>query len=144
MKECDEIEVYLSGLLDNELTQQQRQQVSLHLSTCEKCRRVLSELEEARAAARELQMEQLTRREWKEMEMHIFEQTTRSLGWAILIVWSVVTACYGIYQFAVSPEGLWAKTMVFGLFLGFALIFLSILSQRLRESRTDRYRGVMK
>lgn len=141
---CDQIEVYLSGYLDDELTQQDRQRVSLHLSTCRHCKEVLQDLEGARQAAQQLQIEQPTRREWKEMEMQLFERTTRGLGWLIVIVWSVVTACYGIYQFAVSPEGLFGKILVFSLFLGLGLVFFSILLQRIRESRTDRYKGVFK
>ena len=44
-----------------------------------------------------------------------------------------------------SPsEPLFEKILVFGLFLGIALLFLSVLSERIRESRTDRYKGVQK
>ena len=47
---CQEIEVYLSGYLDQELTQQQEQKVRLHLETCSHCPEVLNRLEEAKEA----------------------------------------------------------------------------------------------
>ncbi len=140
---CHEIEVSLSGYLDKELTQQESQRIELHLQTCSHCRTVLEELREAQRAAQTLELAQPSHEEWKHMESHILEKTTRNLGWLILIVWSVVTAAYAAFQFALSPnEPLLEKILVFGLFLGIALLFLSVLSERIRESRTDRYKGV--
>ena len=142
---CEEIEVSLSGYLDNELTQQESQRIELHLETCAHCRQVLEELREAQQAAQKLELAQPSHEEWRHMESHILEKSTRGLGWVILIVWSIITAAYAIFQFAMSPsEPLFEKILVFGLFLGIALLFLSVLSERIRESRTDRYKGVQK
>jgi anti-sigma factor RsiW len=142
---CHEIEVSLSGYLDKELTQQEAQKIELHLQTCAHCRKVLEELREAQRATQTLELAQPSHEEWKHMESHILEKSTRSLGWVILIVWSVMTAAYAGFQFAVSPnEPMIQKVLVFGLFLGIALLFLSVLSERIRESRTDRYKGVQK
>ncbi|MFZ0429157.1 MAG: zf-HC2 domain-containing protein [Acidobacteriota bacterium] len=142
---CEEIEVSLSGYLDNELTQQESQRIELHLETCAHCRQVLEELREAQQAAQKLELAQPSHEEWKHMENHILEKSTRGLGWVILIVWSIITAAYAIFQFAMSPsEPLFEKILVFSLFLGIALLFLSVLSERIRESRTDRYKGVQK
>jgi hypothetical protein len=142
---CEEIEVSLSGYLDNELTQQESQRIELHLETCARCREVLEELREAQQAAQKLELAQPSHEEWRHMESHILEKSSRGLGWVILIVWSIITAAYSIFQFAMSPsEPLFEKILVFGLFLGIALLFLSVLSERIRESRTDRYKGVQK
>jgi len=79
------------------------------------------------------------------MENQIFAQLTRGFGWVILIVWSIVTVGYSIFQYAMSPgEPLFEKILVFGFFLGVALLFLSVLSERLRDAKSDRYKGVMK
>lgn len=142
---CHEIEVSLSGYLDKELTQQEAQRIELHLQSCPQCRRVLEELAEAQQAAQALDLAQPSHEEWRHMESHILEKTTRSVGWVILIVWAIVTAAYGGFQYAMSPnEPMTQKILVFGLFLGIALLFLSVLSERIRESRTDRYKGVQK
>lgn len=142
---CEDLDIYLSGYLDGELAQHQTQLVTLHLEVCEKCNRFKKDLEKARDATRGLKISQPTRREWKRMERNIVEQASRGLGWLILIIWSVVTVAYGLFQFATDPnEPIFAKVMIFSLFTGVALLFLSVLSERIRESRTDRYRGVQK
>ncbi len=142
---CNQIEVKLSGYIDRELTQQDAQRVELHLASCPACREVLEDLQLAKAAAEQLDVEQPSREEWKEMEEHILERATRGVGWIILIVWSIATTAYGALHYALSPnEPLLQKILIFGLFLGLALVFFSVLMERVRESRTDRYRGVQK
>ena len=142
---CEEIEIYLSGYLDGELTQQDRQPVENHLRACHDCRLLLQELKQAKMATQGLEIERLDEREWKIMEARVLERIGRGLGWSILIVWLAVTSAYSLYQYGTSPsEPLFEKILVFSLFLGFALLFFSVLSQRLREHRTDRYKGVLK
>ena len=142
---CEEIEVYLSGYLDRELTQQDRQPVEHHLRSCKQCECLLQELREAKKAAQGLDVEQPAEEDWRIIEAHILERVGQGLGWSILLVWLVVTAVYCFYQYATSPsEPLFEKILVFSLFLGFGLLFLSVLNQRIRERRTDRYKGVLK
>jgi len=142
---CEQFEVSLSGYLDGELTQQESQKVALHIEECPNCRKTFEALSKAQLATRQLQIEHPTKKEWDVMENRILETLTRGIGWSILIVWSVVTIAYGTYQFATAPgEPLFEKILVFGFFLGFALLFLSVLCQRLREAKSDRYKGVLR
>jgi anti-sigma factor RsiW len=142
---CEEIEVYLSGYLDGELTQQDRQPVENHLRGCKACKVLLEELRQAKMATQGLEVERLDEQEWKIMEARVLERIGQGLGWSILIVWLAVTSVYTLYQYGTSPnEPLLEKILVFGLFLGFGLLFFSVLSRRLRERQTDRYKGVLK
>ena len=142
---CEDIEVQLSGYLDGELTQQEAQRVRVHLDDCPHCKATLEELQSAKSLTRGLELQEPSAKEWEKMETIVFERVGRGLGWIILVVWIAVTGIYGSYQYASSPdEPLFQKILVFGILLGLALVFLSILSQRIRESRTDRYRGVLK
>jgi len=142
---CHDIEPYLSGYLDSELIQQEAQRVEIHLSECSHCRRVLSQLSEVQKATGQIPVKQPSREEWAKMEGHILSRMTRGLGWLIIIVWSTVTLAYSLFQYALSPaDPLFHKILVFGLFLGIALLFFSVLIERVRESRTDRYKGVLK
>lgn len=143
--QCQEIETLLSGYIDGELPLQQAQQVEAHLDSCERCRREVEEITSIKRATGELSYQEPSSLEWQLMEQLIFQRISRGLGWVILIVWSVVTLGYGLFQLAVSPhEPLFEKILVFGIFLGMALLFLSVLSERIRDSRTDRYKGVQK
>ena len=142
---CEDIEVSISGYLDGELTQQESQRIEIHLQNCPECSKTFENLEKAQQAAKQLLIEQPSKEEWSAMENQIFAKVTRGFGWSILIVWSVVTVVYAAFQYAIAPnEPFIEKILVFGFFLGVALLFLSVLYERLREAKTDRYKGVFK
>jgi len=142
---CDDIEVYLSGYLDDELTQQQRQRVQVHVERCPRCAATFEELQEAQQATRQLELESPNEQEWQMVMSNIFEKRTQHLGWMILIVWSTVMVVYSMYHYAVTPtEPLLERVLVFGLLAGVGLLFISVLTRRLRESRNDRYKDVVK
>ena len=141
-----EIEVLLSGYLDGELTQQQRQKVRVYLERDERYREILAELQRVKAETENLEYEEPNSGDWRGIEKGLFlENTTRGLGWVVLVVWSIVVTAYGLWEVVTAPgEPLISKLLVFGAFLGIGLLFFSVLSQRVRESRTDKYKGVYK
>ena len=51
---CEEIEVYLSGLIDDQLPQQQRQAVELHLADCTPCDEICESMRRNREELRML------------------------------------------------------------------------------------------
>ena len=69
---------------------------------------------------------------------------TRGLGWLLIAVWLIGVGAFGLWQLLTSPENLLPKLLVVGSAGGFALLFLSILFDRLRDMKTDRYRRVRK
>jgi len=142
---CDELDIFLSGYIDNELTQQDSQRVQVHLEDCARCRRTIHELEEVRRRAGGLPIPEPTRKEMAEMESYVMERLFRRFGWLIVTAWVTISAAYGIYEYASSPgEPLLQKVAVFSLILGIAMLFLSVLLERVREAKTDRYKRIQK
>ena len=140
-----EIEVLLSGYLDGELTQQERQKVGVYLERDERYREILAELERVKTETERLHYEEPTSGDWKTIEKNLVQDVSRGLGWMILSIWAVAVTSYGLWELAAAPdEPLTSKLLVFGFFLGVALLFCSVLTQRIRESRTDKYKGVYK
>jgi len=60
------------------------------------------------------------------------------------VIWLVGLSAFGLWQFITSPENLLEKLLVVGGVAGFVLLFVSILLDRLKDSKTDRYRRVQK
>jgi predicted anti-sigma-YlaC factor YlaD len=142
---CEEIDVLISGYIDGELTQQERQRVDIHLRECLKCRDSLQKLETVRQRIHGLEMPQPSRKEWEDMENYVLLRLFRKVGWIIVIVWLSGTAVYGLYEYASAPtEPFLGKLAVFGLLFGVVMLFVSVVLERTRELRTDRYRGVQK
>ena len=140
-----EIEVLLSGYLDGELTQQERQKVRVYLERDERYREIMAELERLKTETERLHYEEPSSGDWKTMEKSLVLDVSRGLGWIILSIWAVALTSYGLWELAAAPdEPLTGKLLVFVFFLGVALLFCSVLTQRMRESRTDKYKEVYK
>jgi len=83
-------------------------------------------------------------RQWDERPAGMTGAATRTLGWLFLAVWAAGFVGYGLWQLAVSPEGLLEKWLVFGGLTGAVLLFVSVLVDRIRRAKTDRYKEVRK
>ena len=80
----------LSGYLDGELTQQERQRVALHLEDCTECARLLDELTALRARMGQSDLSGLPQDEWREDMDDSGVTLSRGLGWLLLIAAGVI------------------------------------------------------
>jgi membrane protein implicated in regulation of membrane protease activity len=70
-------------------------------------------------------------------------QTSRAIGWILLIIGLAVALGAGIYVFFFTPgASLWEKFMMFAIYGGLAVLLFSVLRQRLIERKTDKYKDV--
>ena len=137
-------EALLTGYLDQVLTQEQEQRVRLHLEDCAECRALVDDLATMRETTMTTQLEVPTDDQWREAPRGPISGLAFGLGWLVLIVWLVGISGFALGQLWSGPETLTEKLLTFSVIFGFALIFLSVLVDRIRAARTDRYRGVKK
>jgi hypothetical protein len=133
----------LSGYVDAELTQQQRQRVDVHCASCTKCAKDLRDLQELRESIVNARLSNKSQDVWREMMNDTTVKTSRGIGWLLLI--GGVLACLGIGVFAFlfgSSATLVEKLIVSAIYGGLALLFYSVLRQRLIERKTDKYKDV--
>jgi len=137
-------EKLVSGHLDGELTQAVAQKVRIHLEGCSHCRDMYDELKTMREAAMTTKFVDPSDDQWDERPRGGSSRVSRSLGWALAIVWLAAVSGFGLWNLWQAPEGMLEKTLIFGGLAAFGLIFLSVLADRIKTARTDRYRGVEK
>lgn len=134
----------LSGYLDRELTQGDAQRVRLHLEDCAACRAILDELSGLRTASRSTPFVPVPDDQWNERPRGPLSRFTRRLGWGIVVAWLIVLAGLGVWELLVAPGSLGVKLLTAAGIGGPALLFVSVLIDRLRTLPTDRYRSVLK
>lgn len=137
-------EALLSGYLDGELTQAEEQRVRLYLEDHPEARALLEEMKTMRDASLSTRFETPPDEGWDERPRGPVSRLFRGLGWILVVGWIVGLLGYGLWQFATSPERWLEKLVVVGSISGVALLFLSILIDRLKAAKTDRYRRVEK
>ena len=142
---CARVDELLSGYLDGELTQKDRQQVDLHLGSCARCTARLGELDSLSASVGRLrdEMNPEDREQWRKVMDNAFDRTLRGMGWLILVGAVLLLVGYGGYEFILSDvEPPFVKWAVGAVYLGLAVLLLSVLRQRLSASKTDKYKDV--
>jgi len=133
----------LSGYIDGELTQQQRQRVDIHCGNCGDCESELNALRTLRRDVSNSRLSEYGEDVWREKMDDRTVKTTRSLGWLLFLGAVLVCGGVGIYEFVLdSSMGTFEKTLVGAVYGGLALLFFSVLRQRLIERKTDKYKDV--
>jgi anti-sigma factor RsiW len=133
----------LSGFVDGELTQQQRQRVTLHCDECGECRETLEDLRDLRERVGKARLSEVGEDKWRENMNETTTKTTRSVGWLLLIGGLLVAATYGIFGFLFGTgASVGEKLVVIAIYGGLAALFVSVLRQRLIERKNDKYKDV--
>jgi hypothetical protein len=137
-------EELLSGFLDGALVQQDEQRVRVHIEGSAEARKLLVELRQMREAARDTKFVRPPDLQFSERPKSGVSRVSRFFGAQVVGVWSVALVGYISWEVVVE-EGPWIpKALLFGLFSGLVLLLLSVLLDRLRDAKDDRYRGVEK
>lgn len=137
-------EALLSGYLDGELTQADAQRVRIHLEDHPEARAILEEMRQTREATMTTRLKVPDDVQWDERPRGPLSLISRRLGWFVVVAWAVAIAAYGLWQLFTSPEHLGEKLLTASAVSGFGLLFFSVLLDRVRDARTDRYRRVLK
>lgn len=134
----------LSGFIDGELPQQDRQRVQIHIDSCEKCSADVDELRLLRQTVGKARLSSLDDDVWRETMDDTMVKASRGIGWLLVVGAVLLGAGLGVYELVTSPSSmsLLEKLIVGGIYGGMLLIFISVLRQRLIERKTDRYKGV--
>ena len=141
----DDVQQMLSAYLDGELVQAEDQRVRIHLEDCAGCREELRQLETLQQAASTTRFAKPTEVEMEQSDKRMSVRAPRLAGWALLLAGAVLWVSYGLYMFITNPVELTLGNLIAGAtVIGVALLFVSVLQQRLLELPKDRYRGVKK
>ena len=140
----DHVGDLLSGFVDGELTQQQRQFVSLHCEACKECQDTLTDLRDLRARVGKASLSETGEDKWREsMSEDNVVQTTRGIGWLMFIAGLLVIAAIGVFGILFSDEiSVGMKFIIVAIYGGLATLLFSVLRQRLIERKTDKYKDV--
>jgi anti-sigma factor RsiW len=133
----------LSGYIDGELTQQERQRIRLHCEACSECRENLKELETLRRRIGETRLSVIGEDKWRENMNDPTVQTSRNIGWLIFIAGLLAAFGVALLGFITATDlTIGEKLIVFGVYGGLALLLFSVLRQRLIERKSDKYKDV--
>ena len=135
-------EELISGYLDGALPQMDEQRVRLHIEDCNACKSLLGELETLRETAMSTRFHAPDDDEWPELPKTRVGRFSRSAGWVVVIAWLLVVTGLALWRLITASGDPLEIFLALGLPGGLLLLFVSVLMDRLRDLKTDRYTGV--
>jgi hypothetical protein len=144
---CYDNKDLMMGYLDNELTDEQRGQFEKHLSGCSECTGELEQFRKLKAITDEVTLVEPEDRIWQDYWGGVYNRVERGTGWIVFSVAAILLAIYGgfklIEEIVIDPTiGMLLKTGLLALVLGLAILFVSVLRERVYFWSKDRYRNV--
>jgi anti-sigma factor RsiW len=140
-QDVDETEVLISGYLDGELDETSRLRVEAMMAESPSFRREVEAMRrlitgtEAACSVHELPQEV-----WDDFLDDVYNRLERRTGWSILLLGAGALAVYLVFLYVAKP---WAgpveKVLLALPIIGLAILFISVLRQRMKALKHDRY-----
>ncbi len=131
-------DVLLSGYIDGTLSQLDHQRVRLSLEADPELRHAFRELRLLREVALSTRFV-LPEIEWPELPQSLPSRYSRLAGWLLVTGWIALLVVIALGELFSGHHG-WVEILLFlGLPGGLVLLFFSVLLDRLKSLKTDRY-----
>ena len=143
--ECKDAKLKAQALMDNELPEEEIDAVVDHMQSCYKCREEYISLLKLQRRMKGLQYPEPPKEWFEQLQKKRGRRFTSFLGLSLFIGSYLVLIGYALYSlFTDSGEGIFIKIVVGGIVLGVLFLLGMTISDRMRESKTDKYKEVMK
>jgi predicted anti-sigma-YlaC factor YlaD len=144
---CHDWKDMMMGYLDNELNDEQKHRFEEHLTGCPECTKELKEFRKLKAITDEVTLVEPEDKLWQDYWGGIYNRTERSLGWIIFSIAAILLIIYGgfraIEEILEDPTvELIFKVGLLTLLIGLAILFVSVLRERIFFWKRDRYKDV--
>ncbi len=144
---CHDNKDLMMGYLDDELTDEQRGQFAEHLKGCPECAGELEQFRKLKAMTDEVTLVEPEDRIWQDYWSGVYNRIERGVGWIVFSVAAILLTICGGFKLIEEivndpPIGMLLKAGLLALILGLAVLFVSVLRERVYFWSKDRYRNV--
>ena len=144
---CEDTEALLSGYLDGELTQGDRQRVEVIMEDCQDCAQTFEDMKKLRGEIGGIEYEHMTETERLKAAKDPVAEAGASIG-QILVIGGFIIFYGSLIYFALKgmladPDTpLFMKIGLPAILIGMGILFTSVIIDRIKASKTDPYKDV--
>lgn len=144
---CQNYKDLMMAYLDNELDDEQRRTFEQHLSSCSVCANELKEFQKLKQLTDNVTLIEPEDRIWQQYWSSIYNRMERGFGWILFSVAAILLIIYGGFKMIEEiikdqTVGALLKVGLLALIVGLAILFVSVLRERLYFWKKDRYKDV--
>ncbi len=146
---CQNYQDLMMGYLDDELSSEQRRTFEEHLESCEGCRSEFEQFKKLKRITDSVQLAEPEDEMWQKYWGGVYNRFERGIGWILMSVAGIALLIYGGFKAVEAivkdpTVGLMLKIGILAFIGGVAILFVSILRERLYFWKRDRYKDVQK
>jgi predicted anti-sigma-YlaC factor YlaD len=146
---CEQWKPLLAGYMDGELTREENERFKKHLSHCTDCREDLLQLGELKEVTDHMKHEHLPDAFWDQYWLGVYNRMERGLAWVLLSIGGAILVGFGMWQlvthlFLDADVPLLLRFGVGITIAGSAVLFVSLIRERMRMWRHDLYKEVQR
>lgn len=144
---CQDHKDLMMAYLDDELNDEQKRAFEAHLASCGDCARDLEEFKKLKQMTDGVTLTEPEDRVWDEYWSGLYNRIERGTGWILFSVAAIALLIYGGFELVETiiedrTVSILAKVGVLALIGGLAILFVSVLRERVYFWGRDRYRNV--
>jgi len=134
----------LMGLLDSELSADEKRSVEMHLGGCVECRGELEEFNNMKGVMKNMRYKEPPDEEWEKYWARVYNRLERGLGWILISIGAMILLFYGGFKAVESlvrdpTVAIFLKVAILVLLAGLVILFVSVLRERIFTYKKDKY-----
>jgi len=138
---------YVSAYLDDELEPEERRAFEEHLAHDAGLREEVEAMRTMKSLMSGMRLRELPDRAWDDYRKRTYNRLERRVGWILLSIGAMVLVGYGLYElvvFLVADAELawWIRAAIGAACVGFAILLVSVIRERIFVWKRDPYREV--
>jgi len=138
--QCDDVKPLLSGYIDGELDEKDRDAVEKHLAACDGCRTEYEKLRDLVEVTSEMRFIEPAKEVWDDYWSRVYNRLERGAGWMIFVLGLIVWMAWGVYCFVKDPTmQAVEKVIVAAPIIGILILLISVIRERVYKSKFDKY-----
>ena len=143
MDACEKYQGLLMGLIDCELNPDEAKEVYDHLVRCASCRQAYDELKAASNKMESILPHQPSDEELESLWRAPYSRWTRLSGLILIMAGWIVLIGYIVFQYVVRGETpLLPRLAAVAVIIGFLVLLISLIRERIIKYKSDPYREV--
>ncbi len=144
---CQNHKDLMMAYLDDELNDEQKRAFEAHLASCDDCAKDMEEFKKLKQMTDCVAFAEPEDRIWDEYWNHLYNRIERGTGWILFSVAAISLLIYGGFELIETiiedrTVGVLAKVGLLALVGGLAILFVSVLRERIYFWSRDRYKDV--
>ncbi len=144
---CQDYKDSMMAYLDNELDAEQKQAFEAHLASCSKCTQELEEFKKLKQITDGVELVEPEDRMWEQYWGGVYNRAERGIGWVVFSIAGILLLIYGGFtaiESVITDPGVrpLLKIGLLALLAGLAILFVSVVRERIYFWSKDRYKDV--